>query len=170
MSGVTVRLATREDAPAMARVHVRAWQVGYAHIAPQEALDALGVERREAMWRDRLALAPVDSRTWVGERAGSVLGFGGAGPARDHDLDTVGELQVLNVEPSAWRTGVGTAILEEATSFLRAAYEHAILWVAEANDRGRAFYERFGWEPDGARKSEALFGITFDEVRYRTVL
>ena len=49
-------------------------------------------------------------------------------------------------------TGVGRALLERVTEAMRAnGYRHAVLWVFEANDRARRFYEAAGWSPDGER-------------------
>ena len=42
-------------------------------------------------------------------------------------------------------TGAGSALLN-------ACGDVALLWVLEGNVRGRAFYERRGFAPDGARK------------------
>jgi RimJ/RimL family protein N-acetyltransferase len=42
-----------------------------------------------------------------------------------------------------------------------------VLWVIEANIRGRRFYERLGWTADGARQPIDFDGELVDEVRYR---
>jgi hypothetical protein len=54
-SMVTVRRATLADAPAMGRVHVRAWQAAYRGQMPDAYLDGLRPEDREAHWEGTLA-------------------------------------------------------------------------------------------------------------------
>jgi RimJ/RimL family protein N-acetyltransferase len=39
-----------------------------------------------------------------------------------------------------------------------------------ANGRARRFYERAGWRPDGAEKTEEWAGARVPEVRYRRPL
>ncbi|MCP3860149.1 MAG: hypothetical protein GY704_10890 [Phycisphaeraceae bacterium] len=36
------------------------------------------------------------------------------------------------------------------------AFSDATLWVVAENTGARRFYERLGWRPDGARRSEIL--------------
>jgi len=47
---VTVRHAAVGDAPALGRVHVRAWQAAYRGQMPDDYLDGLRPEEREAGW------------------------------------------------------------------------------------------------------------------------
>ncbi len=42
-----------------------------------------------------------------------------------------------------------------------------VLWVIEGNLRGRRFYERAGWAPDGGRQPIDFDGVMVDEIRYR---
>jgi RimJ/RimL family protein N-acetyltransferase len=44
-----------------------------------------------------------------------------------------------------------------------------VLWVLPGNARARRFYERAGWAADGTEKTSEAFGVSFDEVRYRTM-
>jgi len=43
-------------------------------------------------------------------------------------------------------------------------FDTATLWVLAVNRRTRAFYERFGWMPDGCEKS---VNLDMTEIRYR---
>lgn len=73
-------------------------------------------------------------------------------PSDDHDEDgTVAKVVALNVRPDCWRSGIGTALMGEALSAFRSSgWRSASLWVLEGNDSGRAFYDRLGFETDGA--------------------
>ncbi len=51
MADLTVRAASSSDARAIAAVHVRAGQVAYRGLLPDELLDRLSVEDREGSWR-----------------------------------------------------------------------------------------------------------------------
>jgi len=120
-------------------------------------------------WRGRLVTPPPGWSTFVaedGERR--VVGFTSVGPSRDER--GLGELYAIYVDPDAWSTGAGLALIERAEEQLRSEYEVATLWVLEANPRARRFYERAGWTPDGARKAEERWGVRAPEVRYRKTL
>jgi len=42
-----------------------------------------------------------------------------------------------------------------------------VLWVLTRNRRGRAFYERQGWKPDGVARELDFSGSAIEEIRYR---
>jgi GNAT superfamily N-acetyltransferase len=158
------------DADGVARVHERAWAAAYRGLLPDEALAERSVDARRAQWAAFLAGGePEGHVTLVAERDGEVVGFAALGPARDVDLDrtTVGELEALNVDPEAWGSGVGRALVAETCRALRrSGFSRAVLWVLTENERARRFYEQLGWEVEGA---ERLFEGA-PEVRYRTAL
>jgi ribosomal protein S18 acetylase RimI-like enzyme len=158
-----VRQATGADAHAIENVRVRAWRVAYRHAYPPDDLDALPVDG--ARWRGRLEVPPPGWSTFVVEDGGAVVGFASVGPSRDED--ELGELYAIYVDPDAWSTGAGRALIEAAERRLERDYEGALLWVLEDNPRARRFYERAGWAPDGARKAEERLGVRAPEVRYR---
>ena len=107
---------------------------------------------------------------WVAERDGRVVGFCNTAPARDGEPGTA-ELLTLDVELDVVGTGVGAALMNHAVADTRArGYRSAVLWVLEANERGRRFYEKGAWRPDGAAKTEEVWGARAREVRYRLPL
>ena len=63
-----------------------------------------------------------------------VIGFASVGPSRDEH--EVGELYAIYVDPDAWSTGAGRALIERAEERLRDDYPEATLWVLEDNPRG----------------------------------
>jgi GNAT superfamily N-acetyltransferase len=163
---VKVRIATGDDAEWIESIRVRSWQVAYRHVFPPADLDALPVNG--SLWRQRLETPPAGWATFVAETADGVVGFTSVGPSRDED--GVGELYAIYVDPDAWSTGAGRALIERAEEQLRSEYDVALLWVLEDNPRARAFYERAGWAPDGDWKAEERFGVRAVEVRYRKAL
>ena len=71
-----VRKSTPADAAAIARVHVRSWQVAYRGIVGDDVLDARSVEDRERRWDAILARGDdAGPGTLVAEAAGRVIGF-----------------------------------------------------------------------------------------------
>jgi GNAT superfamily N-acetyltransferase len=160
---VRIRIATAADAHAIETIRVRGWQSAYRHVFPAEDLDGLPID--SGRWRVRLETPPPGWATFVAEADASVVGFASVGPSRDED--GIGELYAIYVDPDAWSTGAGRALIERAEEQLRAEYDSASLWVLEDNPRARTFYERAGWAADGDRKAEERFGVRAAEVRYR---
>jgi GNAT superfamily N-acetyltransferase len=164
---VQVRRGRAEDAEAIARVQERGWQAAYRHVFPPERLDRGGFIHVNR-WRTRLETPPAGWATFVAVADGAVVGFASVGPSRD--VAGLGELYAIYVDPDAWGTGAGRALIEHAEAHLAVEYEQAALWVLEDNPRARRFYELAGWRPDGASKAGEWFDVTTTEVRYRKPL
>ena len=163
-----VRRAVLDDAAAIAEVHTRSWQGAYEHVFGAERLAAIDVNGRRAMWERSLERGVRDVHVAV-DGGGAVVGFVGTGPSRDPDA--AGELGEIYVLPEALGTGVGHALMAAAIEAMEArGYADAILWVLDDNPRARAFYEREGWAPDGAAKTDEFLGVPVTEVRYRRKL
>ena len=161
-----IRIATEGDAQAIESIRVRGWQSAYRHVFPPADLDALPVDA--GRWRPRLETPPKGWTTFVAETDEGVVGFASVGPSRDEE--GIGELYAIYVDPDAWSTGAGRVLIGQCEQELGGRYPEATLWVLEENPRARAFYERAGWLPDGARKAEERWGVRAPEVRYRKEL
>jgi len=163
---VRVRRATVADAPAMGRLHVRAWQAAYRGHMPDDYLDGLRASERAAGWERALGRDRPRSAVLVAELDGEVVGFAALGPAEDPE--GAGELYAINVDPDHWGTGAGPTLLEAVQGELaRLGFAETVLWVLPANARARHFYERAGWASDGAERTVDVLGVTVPEVRYR---
>ena len=158
-----IRPASPDDALAIETIRVNGWRSAYRHVFPAADLDALSIDAER--WRSRLHVPPPGWLTVVCEDDGRVVGFASTGPSRDED--EIGELYAIYVDPEAWSTGAGRALMTAAEERLEAEWDAALLWVLEENPRARGFYERAGWAPDGVRKAEERFGVRAPEVRYR---
>jgi ribosomal protein S18 acetylase RimI-like enzyme len=164
---VHVRVASPDDAEGVARVHERAWRVGYAHVFDAEKLAARRVDVDR--WRSMLEESMQRRTTFVADRGGRIIGFAAVGPSREEAA--VGELYALYVDPEAWGEGAGRALIETAEERLAAdGFREATLWVLEDNPRARRFYEAASWLVDGARKLDEHLETLVPEVRYRKVL
>jgi ribosomal protein S18 acetylase RimI-like enzyme len=168
---VTIDAARPGDAPAIARVHTRSWQHAYRGIFTDTYLDGLDWRARLPFWEGVIS-APRPAHVVVVARAGDTLiGFAGAGPARDEDLPGgFGEIYAIYVDPGAWSQGAGSALLDAAIARLAREWAELAalsLWVLEDNHRARRFYASHGFRPDGARLAVERGGISAAEIRYR---
>lgn len=164
---IRVRRAVAADAPEVARVHVRSWQWAYRGLLAQDYLDGLdpqGWAARYTFGRVGFAL-PV---TQVAVDGAAVCGLVTTGLCRDPDLSNFGEVMAIYVEPAYLRRGVGRALMNAARCRLRrVGVGWAALWVLDGNVGARRFYERDGWDCDGARRTSTYGGVEVTEVRYR---
>jgi GNAT superfamily N-acetyltransferase len=154
-----IRLARREDALAVAQVHVRSWQAGYRNLLPDAYLDSLRAEDRAARY-DFESQDPARPITFVAVDGKAICGFATVAPDS-------GELAALYVSPDRWRQGIGAALVVAARNQLTSlGYRQAVLWVLRGNARGERFYERDGWKNDAVQRVVTLWGVTVDEIRY----
>jgi GNAT superfamily N-acetyltransferase len=167
---MNLRPAAPEDAMAVARVHVRAWQVGYRGLMPEDYLAGLRAEERAQRY-DFTASDPARPRTLVAVEADTVLGFVTHSPARDEDAAGQGEICALYVEPDCWGRGIGRMLAAAARSDLYGlGFRKAVLWVAAGNARAEQFYRSDGWTPDGLHRAKPVWSVTVDTVRYSRLL
>ncbi|MGH7809997.1 MAG: GNAT family N-acetyltransferase [Candidatus Binatia bacterium] len=164
-----VRKANLEDASGIAFVHVRSWQVAYRGHMPDEFLDGLDVERRANMWRE-LTQDP-DKIIFVAEdQESNIVGFSALGRSRDADANpNTAEVSAIYVHPEKWRKGIGRALLSVSLDQIRQRkFDQVTLWVLEANQRARIFYESFGFIQDGAVQDDDQWkNFIVRELRYR---
>ena len=160
-----LRLATIEDAEAIATIHIRTWQTVYEGIIPAQHLASLSIQKRADSWR----------RT-ISERHGTVLlavashgeaGLISFGPSRDKDGNDKAEIYAIYVLPKFWHQGIGRELLEGAERRIKDNRFIAVtLWVLEKNVLARRFYEARGFRLDAARKEETICGLLLVELRY----
>ncbi|MFG1655766.1 GNAT family N-acetyltransferase [Micromonospora chersina] len=159
----TIRREEPDDAEAIARVHIRGWQAGYAGIMPDEVLNRLN----PAAWAQRRRdLGTADPEhpftTLVAEVDGVVVGFTTFGPYRNNqdrgDLDPrYGEVLALYLDPAHWGAGLARSLHAAArTGLAGRAWTEYRLWVLADNARARRFYERAGLSPDGEESTYAV--------------
>jgi GNAT superfamily N-acetyltransferase len=146
---------------------MRSWQTAYRGILPDDFLDSLSIPDRADRMRQTLAAKETKRRIWVAESEDGLLGFSEAGPTREDDApDYAGEVYTLYLDPSAVGKGIGRELFAHTVADLRSAgYRFATLWVLEANETARRFYEKAGWHPDGTSSRWERFDI--NALRYR---
>lgn len=167
---MAIRRAVESDVSAMARVQTASWAGTYTGLIPDSIFELMTVERRVEMYDWYMANRPERNVLLVAEAGSEVVGVAWAGPSRDEDIgaDQVAELFAIYVDPAYWGAGHGKALMIHALDVMRTlGFELATLWVLDTNERGRGFYERGGWQADGAVKMDESYGDPLHEVRYR---
>ncbi|MFF9425409.1 GNAT family N-acetyltransferase [Streptomyces sp. NPDC014746] len=161
-----LRAARPDDAAALASVHVLSWRAAYRDLVPGPHLDALDVDERAAVWRDRLTAPDRPSVLLATDDEGRAVAFSCFRAC--HDEEFTAELAALYALPEAWGTGVGRALLSaSAEALVAGGFRTAALWVFAGNARARRFYEAAGWRADGTSAWEETGGRLLEELRYR---
>ena len=168
MDRLTLREAKAADARAIAEIHVAAWRAAYRGLMPDAYLASLSVGERVDRWTKAIS-RPGPAQVVVAELGGVMAGFCSFGPTRDAAEPDVAEIYSVNIFPPLWRRGAGRALCEHALrEAARREHSAMTLWVLKENERARRFYERLGYAPDGAEKTDsALIGSPLNDVRYR---
>jgi ribosomal protein S18 acetylase RimI-like enzyme len=139
-----IRDARPEDAAAVAKVHVDGWRTAYRGIVSQEYLDSLSYEKRRQGFLERLR-TQADAITLVAEESGLVFGMVLARPNEDIQSRYVGQIYAIYLLEEHRRRGAGRALVEAVCRrFIECGILSMIIWVLEANEPARAFYERLG--------------------------
>jgi putative acetyltransferase len=122
----TLRPYSASDEGAAIDLWFRTWTKAYPSIDFTQRLEGW-----RARWRDELVPA---ARIVVAEQAGAMIGF--------VTIDTSGYLDQLVVDPDAWGSHLGKALVAEAKSMSPSGIN---LLVNTDNARAIRFYERNGF-------------------------
>lgn len=165
---IVVRGLKESDIPALAELHVAAWQVAYRNILPDALLDHLSVDMAIERWT--VLITEAGRTTLVAEQEGHPVGFVGFGASRDRDdnPEIVGEIYAIYVHPNRWERGAGRALMEQAVASLQQqGFTEVTVWTMRDNHPAKAFYEKVGFIFDGKEKESGRSGAKYQEVRYR---
>lgn len=161
-----IRKATLEDSKDIADIHIRSWRYAYKGIMSDDLLKALDSNTRIKAWDS--ILSDNSWPTYVAvDHSGSIEGFVHFCDCRDDDLDNeaYGEVTAIYVNPVVVGKGVGAKLFMKAIEHLRGeGRSKVVLWVLEKNRLGIDFYKKFGFKPDGAKKTHPNSGLV--ELRF----
>lgn len=154
---VVLRAAMLADVPAIADIHVRAWQRTYRGMMPDAFLDALAPTQRIARWEGDVAAPDAEMTVIVAAESssGQIVGFCSVCPQMhlapgDAALPPAGEIHTMYVDVEAKGRGIGRHLIEAAEERMRAmGFTRGVLWMLADNAPARGFYERMGWRVDG---------------------
>jgi ribosomal protein S18 acetylase RimI-like enzyme len=164
---VQIRDATVEDTAAIADIHVSGWRTAYRGVVPDQHLQSLSVEKRQAYWIS--AIEKGEPLVRVASGANGISGWVAFAGSRDSDArPRTGEVWAIYVAPTVWTQGVGRHLLTKACAELHGmGYSAVTLWVLAKNERACKFYERLGFVPEeSAVKVVNIGGAELREVRY----
>ena len=158
-----LRQATADDAAVIAQLHVASWRSAYRDILDPAYLAGPIEQERRDVWATRFAAANKDMRVTLAEDEAGPIGFicafGNDDPVWGSLIDN------LHVLPRAKGRGVGRRLLASAGEWAGSRYPGAgiFLWVFEAHEPARLFYDRMGGivieriiEPNPAGGGESL--------------
>lgn len=137
-------MKTEQQILGKAYVHWKAWHEAYSGLVSRTYLDALTLEKCEALahrWTDGILVA---------EQAESVIGFVGYGN-RGEEAPGTGEIFALYILSEYYGTGVAQQLMDAALERLK-DYPKICLWVLKENKRAIRFYEKYGFAADGTEK------------------
>jgi GNAT superfamily N-acetyltransferase len=144
----SVRRATRRDLPALGRLGALLLRTHYdfdrrRFLAPRPDAD------EGYAWFLGSQLDCADALVLVAEQDDVVVGYAHAGvePMSWKELrDEAGFVHDVCVDENARGEGIGTALLEAATNWLRErGVPRVVLWTAAANIAARRLFERVGF-------------------------
>ena len=164
---MNIRDANVEDVNAIAKVYLDSVVAAYCEIATEGYLATRNLPDCISQWTyniDDDSLAVI-----VAEEAGIIQGVASFSEARDADVDTTttAELQAIYVSPTRRAEGVGRQLCRRVMDRIYSGGVTSILlWVLSDNVRATRFYERTGFNPDGASKTVKM-GRELTAVRYK---
>lgn len=154
---VIKKMESEDEINGKGYVHYQSWHEAYPGLVDPGYLARHTLEKCVAIahkWPDNILVAK------DGEK---VIGFVGYGPYRDDTLPACGEVFALYVLAEYHGQKVGYELMRAAIEKL-SAYRKVALWVLRGNERAIRFYERFGFQVDGA-EAEIKLGTPNTELR-----
>lgn len=139
-----LRPATADDVAVIAQLHIESWRSAYRDILDPAYLAGPIEQERLEVWTSRFAAPNADMTVTLAEDAAGPIGFvctfGNEDPVWGAMVDN------LHVLPRAKGRGVGRLLLGSAGAWAAHRYPGASLhlWVFEANEAARRFYDRMG--------------------------
>jgi predicted acetyltransferase len=158
---IRIRNADIDNAEDLANIYSESWRAGYKDIIDHDKLWKITDVTVLTRHYTRVSTKAHYMAFYRGEPSG-VISFN---KSRDKDLPNAAEVITVYTLESVWGKGVGHAMMEFALGELRRQGFHQVfLWVFEANDRARKFYERHGFIADGTVKDSGFENA--QEMRY----
>jgi GNAT superfamily N-acetyltransferase len=108
---VVVRPVRDVDAEALGRVHATCWHETYDHLISRAALESVSARRMAELWTHWMNQGP-DYVQYAALVNGEIVGFAGAGPARDDDAPRPRELYFLYLLAAWHGTGIGQRLFD----------------------------------------------------------
>ena len=146
---IHIRPAVADDAAAIAEIHYAGWQVAYANVVSEQAMESKLPERRISFWQARIA-DPNDVVLVADDSAGKAQGFVHGGNVLEHDVrlgSLTGydcEIYSLHCRLDMQGRGLGRMLMGEAAYTFRERGRTALALWAYRDNAYRRFYEKIG--------------------------
>ena len=166
-----IRLATLDDARALAGMHIASWRETYTGLLPDSMLAALSVEARTKAWLKIMQEPPSPGTTviYLAEHERTIIGFGSCCGQRTDNLKQKaygGEVSAIYVLREFQKRRIGARLfLAMSTDLMRRGFNAAALWVLRENLRARRFYERRAGQVI-AEREDVRDGAVLVEIAY----
>ncbi len=158
---MTIRDMKAEEADEVSRIYALSWKKAYRGIVPDAYLDGLPELRWSAI------LSKDSSRSFVLLEGSEYIGTASINVYCGEDAKDSGEIRSIYLKPEYMGKGYGKALFAHCLSKLsESGCSGAFLWTFEGNLRARAFYEGFGFTPDGQKKHIGIGGEGIAAIRY----
>ncbi len=170
---ITIRPASLDDAPGIARVHVDSWRTTYRGIVPDSVLDSIDYDTRAGAWRRGISDTTSSQRVSVAETpVGEIIGFVASGPERSGDYPGyTGEIYAIYLLEAWQGLGLGRRLMiVGVNALLEQGHESMIIWALTENP-ACDFYSRMGGRPIATqtvtmgRKTLEETGFGWDNIR-----
>jgi GNAT superfamily N-acetyltransferase len=167
MDNLVFRSAAASDSRRIAALHVASWRSAYRGSLPDAYLDGEAAAERLRHWDRRLASCD-RGRCGVilAERENDLAGFVCA--LLDEEPEWGACVDNLHVRPDLRGLGLGRRLLREAAAWVRAQQPDwpLHLWVFEANQAARRFYESAGGRVAERAVKPLPGGVSVASLRY----
>ena len=165
---ISIRLAIPSDAPDMADVHMRSWEIAYKDIIPLDFI----IEKnstRHALYKR--VITDENANSYVIQYNGKTVGIMRIASPQDDDIkDEFYEIHYLYLHSDYFRMGIGFKSINFAFDKTRSLGKKGMsVWVIAENVNSIKFYEKCGFIKDGNIKY-VEYGKVMDCIRMRRYL
>ncbi|MEI6850756.1 MAG: GNAT family N-acetyltransferase [Candidatus Saccharibacteria bacterium] len=161
-----IRLATINDAVAIADTKIDAWRSAYRFMVPDALLESLSMQKALPKAKKWISNPPLNGRLYVFCDNGIVVGHAFFAPPTKISVD-VGELVFIYVKTAYQGLGYGSSLVDKGLSYIKDLGCHSVsLWVLTKNHKTRRFYEKLGWKNSGKIRIHNKNGYKLHETRY----
>ena len=170
-SDYQIRPATLRDAKAIADIHATATQAAFKELLACDQLRSIGVDKRQAYWRDAIEYS--EPQVQVAVHEGVVVGFVGFDRSRDAGTPpTMGEIWAIYLMPAHWGKGAGLALWDAAREgLIEEGCTQVSVWVALGDERALRFVELAGFKRQMASiKTVPVGSARIEEIRLKRAL
>lgn len=141
-----IRLATANDAAAIATLQIQCWQATYTEHVSEQFLQSLSHKKRTYLWEDNVANEKM--HTFVLEKDGQLLGFVSGGLVRKENYPGYdAELLSLYVVPEHNGLGHGRDLLKHFLTLMNEQGAHKVYLRVIDDAASLSFFEKLGGQP-----------------------